>query len=103
MLSLCYVVFGSPTLKPNGSIVILEGSNVSLSCASYDLIGLTITWTRGSTQLVSVPSANSLTHTITNIMINASGTYTCSLVYNIGTVPWKINREENVTINVQSE
>ena len=103
--SCCHcIVFGPPTLTPNGIVIVPEGTNISLSCASTNLIEPTITWTRGlAAQLVSVPSTNSLTYTIPNTTINTSDTYTCSVVYEVGIVPWVIQKERSVTIDVKSK
>ena len=57
--------------------------NVSLSCSAY-VTDLTITWTKGSTQLASASSTSSLTHTINNVTRSESGNYTCTLLKAIG-------------------
>ena len=73
---------------------------MSLSCSSNQT-DLTITWTKGSTQLVSASSTGSLTHTINNITRSESGNYTCTLLKAIGSNGFTITRIGTVSINVQ--
>ena len=93
-----FSVFTPPTLSPSMSTSVVEGANVPLSCSSTQS-DLTVTWTRGSTQLASASSTSSLTHTINNIMRNESGNYTCTLLKEIGGVT--VTRIGTVAINVQ--
>ena len=99
---LSFLVFGAPTLNPNGTINVLEGTNGSLSCSrSLDTVttGITARWTFGSTVLFS--STDSAIYQYTNIMRNESGDYNCTLTHNIGMLA--VTRRGTVTINVQCE
>ena len=101
---LSFLVFGAPTLNPNGTINVIEGTSGSLSCStSPDTIftGISARWTFGSTELAS--STNDVTYSYSNIMRNESGDYNCTLTHNIGTVPYVVTRYAVVTINVQCE
>ena len=75
---------------------------MSLSC-TFNLHDVTVTWTRGSTQLASAPSTSSLIHTINNIMRNDSGIYTCTVVDTIGTNAFQITRQSSVIVKVLCE
>ena len=96
-----FLVFGAPTLNPNGTINVAEGTSGSLSCSrSPDTnTGITARWTFGSTQLAS--STDSAIYQYTNIMRNESGDYNCTLTHNIGMLA--VTRHGTVTINVQCE
>ena len=53
---LSFLVFGAPTLNPNGTINVVEGTSGSLSCSSSpdtSTADIDATWTFGSTQLAS--------------------------------------------------
>ena len=98
-----FIELNPPTaLSPNDSTLVLEGDNVTLSYSS-NLNDLTVTWTRGSTQLATASSTSSLTHTITNIMRNESGNYTCALVTTLGSNFFTVARKSSVIINVVCE
>ena len=96
------LVLSPPTLSPSGSTSVVEGTNVPLSCSSTQS-DITVTWTRGLTQLASASSTSSLTHTITNIMRNESGNYTCTVVDTIGTNAFQVTRQSSVFIDVFCE
>ena len=99
-----FLVFGAPTLNPNGTINVVEGTSGSLSCSSSpdtSTTNIDARWTFGSTQLAS--STDSVTYSYSNIMRNESGDYNCTLTHNIGTVPYVVTRHAVVTINVQCE
>ena len=101
---LSFLVFGAPTLNPNGTINVVEGTSGSLSCSSSpdtSTADIDATWTFGSTQLAS--STESVTYSYSNIMRNESGDYNCTLRHEIGTVPYNVTRHAVVTINVQCE
>ena len=97
---LSFLVFGAPTLNPNGTINVIEGTSDSLMCSS-STTGINARWTFGSTELAS--STNDVTYSYSNIMRNESGDYNCTLTHNIGTVPYVVTRYAVVTINVQCE
>ena len=99
---LSFLVFGAPTLNPNGTINVVEGTSDSLSCSrSPGTTGINARWTFGSTQLAS--STDSVTYSYSNIMQNQSGDYNCTLTHNIGIIPYVVTRYAVVTINVQCE
>ena len=96
------LVFNPPTLSPSETTSPVEGSNILLSCSS-NLNDVTITWTRGSTQLATATATSSLTHTITSIMRTESGNYTCTVVDTIGTNAFQLTRQSSVIVNVFCE
>ena len=103
-MMLSFLVFGAPTLNPNGTINVVEGTNDSLSCSpspDTSTTNIDATWTFGSTLLAS--STDSVTYSYSNIMRNESGDYNCTLTHNIGTGMFTVTRRGTVTINVQCE
>ena len=99
---LSFLVFGAPTLNPNGTITVLEGTSDSLSCSRNPdtaFSGISARWTFGSTVLIS--STDSVTYSYSNIMRNESGDYNCTLTHNIGY--YVVTRYAVATINVQCE
>ena len=90
------------SLNPNGTINVVEGTSNSLSCSPDTVTtGISTRWTFGSTQLAS--STDSVTYSYSNIMRNESGDYNCTLMHDIGTIPYVVTRHAVVTINVQCE
>ena len=75
-----------------------------ISSALLDSLNdVTVTWSRGSTQLSSAPSTSILTHTINSIMRNESGNYTCTVLDTIGTNAFQLTRQSSVIVNVFCE
>ena len=86
------------------SINVVEGTSDSLSCfrnPDTAFSGISARWIFGSTQLAA--STDSVTYSYSNIMQNVSGDYNCTLMHNIGTIPYVVTRYGVVTINVQCE
>ena len=102
-MMLSFLVFGAPTLNPNGTINVVEGTNDSLSCSrspDTSTTNIDATWTFGSTLLAS--STDGVTYSYSNIMRNESGDYTivhlhivlelvCSLSQGVGQSPSMCN------------
>ena len=67
---LSFLVFGAPTLNPNGTINVVEGTSGSLSCSSSpdtSTADIDATWTFGSTQLAA--STDSVTYSYSGMSL----------------------------------
>uniref|UniRef100_A0A1X7SWE0 Ig-like domain-containing protein n=1 Tax=Amphimedon queenslandica TaxID=400682 RepID=A0A1X7SWE0_AMPQE len=94
-------VFLNPTVSPDGSVDVTEGSNLTLTCSDPGNTGMPrYVWINDSdgSELTPVINNPPLSLSIIDIDRAASGSYTCRLTHIV--LPG-INRETTVTINVQ--
>ena len=93
-------VFLEPTVSPNGTVNITEGSNLTLTCSDPGNAGSPrYAWINDTddTLLTTVISNLPLPLSLTNIQRTASGSYTCRSSY--ADLPG-VNRDTTITVYV---
>ena len=95
------VGFLNPIVSPNGTVSVIEGSNITLTCSDPGNTGAPrYVWINDSdgSQLTAVINNPPLTLHLTNINRAASGHYTCR---STNTDLPGVNMDTTVTLNVQ--
>ena len=100
---MCYIlVFTNPIVSPNGTVNVIEGSNLTITCTDPGNTGNTrYQWLNSTgSELTSTISQNyvPLVLSFTNIRRTDSGVYICRST-NPNTLPG-VNMDSNVTVNV---
>ena len=95
------IVFLNPIVSPNGTVNVIEGSNITLTCSDPGNSGTpSYVWINDSdgSQLTAVINNPPLNLHLTNINRAARGDYTCRST--ITDLPG-VNMDATVTLNVQ--
>ena len=98
---LCFIAFLNPRVSPNGTVSVIEGSNLTLTCSDPGNSGTPrYVWINDSdgSELTPVINDPPLTLYLTNINREASGNYTCR---STNTDLPGVNKDTAVTLNVQ--
>ena len=101
ILTINISVFREPTVLPNGTVNVTEGSNLTLTCSNPGNAGSPrYVWINDTddSQLTAFINQAPLNLSLINIQRTASGDYTCRSNY--ADLPG-VNRDTTVTINVQ--
>ena len=101
ILTINISVFREPTVLPNGTVNVTEGSNLTLTCSNPGNAGSPrYVWINDTDDTLLTAFFNNppLILSLTDIKRTASGSYTCRSSYL--DLPG-VNRDTTVTVNVQ--
>ena len=94
------IVFFNPMVSPNGTVHVIEGNNLTLTCSDPGYSGMPrYVWINSSdgSSLTTVINNPPLVLELNNINRKSSGNYTCRAFYVHLTT---INKKTTVTVNV---